>query len=98
MDVSRHASRLRTAAFHPPVPQKTCEAVARSRVMVRPIDKGARLARRRVTERLVRFFQELRGSLESNAEFSQKVMERAETLQMSAKASRPRRGKVPSRL
>jgi len=46
--------------------------------MGRQIDKEGLIARRRVTIRLRRFFEELRQHLERDTEFSQKVMERAE--------------------
>jgi len=90
MDMNRQASRLRAAAALRPVPQKTCEAVARSTVEVRPIGKAARLARlarRKVTERLRRYFVEIRQNLENDTELSEKVMKQAEAL--AARTQRP---------
>ena len=90
MDMNRQASRLRTAIVHRPVQQETCEAVARSTVTVRPTDKRprlARLARRKVTKRLRRYFEEIRQNLERDTEFSQQVIKQAEAL--AAGAQRP---------
>jgi hypothetical protein len=90
MDINRQASRPRTAIALRPVQQETCEAVARSTVAVRPIDKRARLARlarRKVTERLRRYFEELRQNLERDTEFSQQAMMQVEAL--AAGAQRP---------
>jgi hypothetical protein len=89
MDINRQAS-FRTAVAHRPVQQETCEAVARATVVVRPIGKRAklaRLARRKVMERLRRYFEELRQNLERDTEFSQQVMKQVEAL--AAGAQRP---------
>jgi hypothetical protein len=62
----------------------TWVAVVRSGVMGRPIDKEGLIARRKVTKRLRRFFGELILNSERDTEFSQKVMERAETFAAAA--------------